>query len=139
MANLHRPHGLQWRLAGYHHLHRNVRNFQFTYFLRMAPVIVDCVFVFLTSRCPACMPFLDWCLVYLLQFCRFFAAAAFAWSFPPREYMTGEPPGFWRSVYSLFDLTDVVDDVQGMCMAKITRFIQKSALKSHSRSHGLNL
>lgn len=48
--------------------------------------------------------------------CRFFAAAAFAWSFPPREYMTGEPPGFWRSVYSLFDLTDVVGDVQGTCL-----------------------
>lgn len=29
--------------------------------------------------------------------------------------MTGEPPGFWRSVYSLFDLTDVVGDVQGTC------------------------
>ena len=43
----------------------------------------------------------------------FAAAVGFAWSFPPRDYMTGEPPGFWRSVSVLFDVTDVVDDVGG--------------------------
>ena len=43
----------------------------------------------------------------------FFASIGFAWSFPPRDYMTGEHPGFWKSIYSLFDLADVVDDVQG--------------------------
>lgn len=43
----------------------------------------------------------------------FAAAVGFAWSFPPRDYMTGEPPGFWRSFSVLFDLTDVMDDVQG--------------------------
>jgi hypothetical protein len=44
----------------------------------------------------------------------FFAAIGFAWSFPPRDYMTGEHPGFWKSVYALFDMADVVDDVQGV-------------------------
>jgi hypothetical protein len=44
----------------------------------------------------------------------FFSAVGFAWAFPPRDYMTGEPPGFWQSFYVLFDLTDVMDDVQGM-------------------------
>lgn len=45
----------------------------------------------------------------------FFAAIGFAWSFPPRDYMTGEHPGFWKSFYALFDMADVVDDVQGAC------------------------
>lgn len=43
----------------------------------------------------------------------FFAAVGFAWAFPPRDYMTGEPPGIWQTFYNLFDFADVMDDVQG--------------------------
>ena len=43
----------------------------------------------------------------------FFAAVGFAWSFPPRDYMTGEPPGIWQSVNTVFDFRDVMDDVGG--------------------------
>lgn len=42
----------------------------------------------------------------------FFAAIGFAWSFPPRDYMSLEAPGFWTSLHTLLDFTDVVDDVQ---------------------------
>jgi Organic solute transporter Ostalpha len=43
----------------------------------------------------------------------FVAAVGFAWAFPPRDYMTGEPPGIWQSCYTVFDFTDVMDDVGG--------------------------
>jgi Organic solute transporter Ostalpha len=49
----------------------------------------------------------------------FFAAIGFAWSFPPRDYMTGEHPGFWKSFYALFDMADVVDDVQGAAFSPL--------------------
>ena len=52
----------------------------------------------------------------------FFAAVGFAWSFPPRDYMTGEPPGIWQSCYTLFDFTDVMDDVGGahpLCLCSV--------------------
>ena len=45
----------------------------------------------------------------------FFAAVGFAWSFPPRDFMSGEPPGIWQSLHTLFDFRDVMDDVGGAC------------------------
>ena len=47
----------------------------------------------------------------------FFAALAHAHSFPPRDYMDpagGVPRGFKQNVRIMFDVTDVVDDVQGV-------------------------
>ena len=43
----------------------------------------------------------------------FAATLAFAWSFPPRDYMGGASPGFWGTLHTLLDFRDVVDDVQG--------------------------
>jgi Organic solute transporter Ostalpha len=60
----------------------------------------------------------------------FFAAIGFAWSFPPRDYMTVEPPGFWKSVYALFDMADVVDDVQGVLLI--------SLLQANCTAQGVN-
>ena len=47
----------------------------------------------------------------------FFAALAHAHSFPPRDYMDPAgtvPTGFKRNIRIMFDVTDVVDDVQGV-------------------------
>ena len=47
----------------------------------------------------------------------FFAALAHAHAFPPRDYMdpaAGAPQGFARNLRAMFDVTDVVDDVQGV-------------------------
>lgn len=47
----------------------------------------------------------------------FFAALAHAHSFPPRDYMDpagGVPRGFKKNIRIMFDVTDVVDDVQGV-------------------------
>ncbi|CAL5227331.1 g10272 [Coccomyxa viridis] len=47
----------------------------------------------------------------------FFAALAHAFSFPPRDYMDPAgtvPKGFKRNIRIMFDVTDVVDDVQGV-------------------------
>jgi hypothetical protein len=47
----------------------------------------------------------------------FFAALAHAHAFPPRDYMdpaAGAPQGFTRNLRAMFDITDVVDDVQGV-------------------------
>ncbi len=47
----------------------------------------------------------------------FFAALAHAHSFPPRDYMDpagSVPKGFKRNIRVMFDVTDVVDDVQGV-------------------------
>ena len=47
----------------------------------------------------------------------FFAALAHAHSFPPRDYMDpagSVPKGFKRNIRIMFDVTDVVDDVQGV-------------------------
>lgn len=47
----------------------------------------------------------------------FFAALAHAHSFPPRDYMdpaAGAPKGFVKNVRTMFDFTDVMDDVQGV-------------------------
>ena len=47
----------------------------------------------------------------------FFAALAHAHSFPPRDYMDPAgtvPKGFKRNIRIMFDVTDVVDDVQGV-------------------------
>ena len=47
----------------------------------------------------------------------FFAALAHAHSFPPRDYMDpagGVPRGFKQNIRIMFDVTDVVDDVQGV-------------------------
>ena len=47
----------------------------------------------------------------------FFAALAHAHAFPPRDYMdpaAGAPQGFMRNLRVMFDVTDVVDDVQGV-------------------------
>jgi hypothetical protein len=47
----------------------------------------------------------------------FFAALAHAHSFPPRDYMDPAgsiPRGFKQNIRIMFDVTDVVDDVQGV-------------------------
>ena len=47
----------------------------------------------------------------------FFAALAHAHAFPPRDYMdpaAGPPRGFARNLRVMFDVTDVVDDVQSV-------------------------
>jgi hypothetical protein len=47
----------------------------------------------------------------------FFAALAHAHAFPPRDYLdpaAGAPQGFMRNLRVMFDVTDVVDDVQGV-------------------------
>jgi hypothetical protein len=65
----------------------------------------------------------------------FFASIGFAWSFPPRDYMTGEPPGFWRNLWTLFDLTDVVDDVQGAPRSTPARAPRLAAVRLPAPAH----
>ena len=61
----------------------------------------------------------------------FFAALAHAHSFPPRDYMDPAgtvPKGFKRNIRIMFDVTDVVDDVQGV----VDDTVRPSCLSSSS-------
>ena len=57
----------------------------------------------------------------------FFAALAHAHSFPPRDYMDpagGAPRGFKQNLRIMFDVTDVVDDVQGVVDDTVSTLLQ---------------
>ena len=57
----------------------------------------------------------------------FFAALAHAHSFPPRDYMDpagGAPRGFKKNIRIMFDVTDVVDDVQGVVDDTVSTLLQ---------------
>lgn len=57
----------------------------------------------------------------------FFAALAHAHSFPPRDYMDpagGVPRGFKQNIRIMFDVTDVVDDVQGVVDDTVSALLQ---------------
>ena len=54
---------------------------------------------------------------FLISVEMFFAALAHAYAFPPRDYMdpaAGPPRGFVKNLRVMFDVTDVVDDVQSV-------------------------
>ena len=60
----------------------------------------------------------------------FFAALAHAFSFPPRDYMDPAgtvPKGFKRNIRIMFDVTDVVDDVQGVVDDTVSTYASSAA------------
>ena len=60
----------------------------------------------------------------------FFAALAHAFSFPPRDYMDPAgtvPKGFKRNIRIMFDVTDVVDDVQGVVDDTVSTYASSTA------------
>ena len=61
----------------------------------------------------------------------FFAALAHAHSFPPRDYMDpagGVPRGFKQNIRIMFDVTDVVDDVQGVVDDTVSALLELACL-----------
>ena len=72
----------------------------------------------------------------------FFAALAHAHSFPPRDYMDpagSVPRGFKQNIRIMFDVTDVVDDVQGVVDDTVSTLVTLPLPASCSAKHALVL
>jgi hypothetical protein len=68
----------------------------------------------------------------------FFAALAHAHSFPPRDYMDpagSVPRGFKQNIRIMFDVTDVVDDVQGVVDDTVSTLVTLPLPASCSAKH----